>query len=217
MKIKKSVFLGGLVVFCLPFFALADEPVAKIKMINAPQIINTSTPSGVFTLEAQDSSGNKVNVASTTRVSLVSSSSSGQFLTSSASGPCSSATTTSVTISNNTSHKSFCYTDPTAGNYTISISVPDQPIVLGDTQPIIISGADQSASTTTTSTVFSTLVKIHRFMPNPAGEDSGSEWVEIKNSDAQDVSLDGWLLDDKGTTPADSAFALAGSIASGET
>ncbi|MBI5530462.1 MAG: lamin tail domain-containing protein [Candidatus Doudnabacteria bacterium] len=75
-----------------------------------------------------------------------------------------------------------------------------------------------SNSTTTSSTIKSLLVKIYKFLPNPAGEDVGSEWVEIKNLDSQEINLDGWLLDDKnsGTGPAADALALSGNIAAGE-
>ena len=76
-----------------------------------------------------------------------------------------------------------------------------------------ILGTSTIASFTT-----STLVKIYKFLPNPAGDDPGNEWVEIKNEDSQIINLDGWLLDDKntGSGPAADALVLSGTIEPGE-
>lgn len=208
---------------------------AQIKIITAPQTIAINASSSVFTLEAQDSAGAKVNVATTTRVSLASDSASGKFSSAASSGPCGDAwSIAGVTIASGTSHKSFCYLDSTAGSFTISISVPDQPDVLGDSQQIIIlapSTPDNSTTTpdspenqtnnSTTTPEFLTqsfYVKIYRFLPNPAGEDGGNEWVELRNLDEKNVLLDGWLIDDKNTAngPAIGAFELSGIIAPGE-
>jgi hypothetical protein len=62
-------------------------------------------------------------------------------------------------------------------------------------------------------------VKIFRFLPNPAGEDPGNEWVELKNNGSQAVLLDNWLLDDRNTGegPAADALALSGLINPAET
>jgi hypothetical protein len=33
-------------------------------------------------------------------------------------------------------------------------------------------------------------------MPNPKGADAGKEWLIIKNDDTQNISLQGWIVDD---------------------
>ncbi len=55
-------------------------------------------------------------------------------------------------------------------------------------------------------------------MPNPAGDDAGSEWIEIKNEDSVEIDLTGWYVDDKntGAGPAGDALILSGIIAAGE-
>jgi len=40
-------------------------------------------------------------------------------------------------------------------------------------------------------------VVINEFLPNPS---EGEDWVELFNSSSQEVDLNGWILDDKGTT-----------------
>ncbi len=149
-NMRKYFFVTG-IFLCMPFFALADAPVVSIKIISAPQNVNVLATSSVFTLEAQDAGGNKVNVATTTRISLSSGSVTGQFLSATATA-CNSTTVTTATIANGTSHKSFCYIDSIAGTYIISVSVADQPGVSGDSQSITISNllSDATASTTTT-------------------------------------------------------------------
>ena len=244
MTTKKIVFLGGLAVFFLPFFAHAA--VTSIKIISAPQSIVLSATSSVFTIESQDPAATLSPVGTTTRVSLTSSSATGIFLTASASA-CNSATTSSITIANNTSHKSFCYVDSAPGSYTITISVPDQPAVSGDLQTLVVTDPSLPSSPTTTPTpsptpsptppagsstvaqnqssgggapVFtkSTDVKISEILPNPPGEDSGQEKAELENTGALAVNLDGWYLDDKTDSGIKaSAYKLSGiSISAGQ-
>lgn len=99
------------------------NPELQLKIISLPQIIATSEPSGVFTVEAQNTFGITAKVEATTYVNLSSSSLTGVFATSSASGPCGADwTKTSITISKGDAHRSFCYKDTTAGTYTISVS-----------------------------------------------------------------------------------------------
>lgn len=232
------VFVASLFVFSLS--AHAESEVVKLKITSAPQTLEISQTSAVFTVESQDESGNKVNVSTTTYISLLTTSGSGKFAASPATGPCKNdwATSIAIYIANETSHKSFCYKDETAGTFTITItvSVPVQPAILSDSQEIIVTAplppqdsttTQETTSTTTPDTASSTQgsliqsfkVKIFSFLPNPSGDDAGKEWVEIKNQDEKDVLLDGWLLDDKnmGEGPADNALALSGVIASGET
>ena len=39
-------------------------------------------------------------------------------------------------------------------------------------------------------------IKFNELFPNPAGPDSGSEWVEVKNTGTQTWTLHNWILDD---------------------
>ncbi|MEJ0021494.1 MAG: lamin tail domain-containing protein [Candidatus Doudnabacteria bacterium] len=41
-----------------------------------------------------------------------------------------------------------------------------------------------------------TLIKINEIFPNPAGPDSGAEWVEVTNNGTEPVYLHNWTLDD---------------------
>jgi len=77
----------------------------------------------------------------------------------------------------------------------------------------------ENSSTTLDYLEKSSYVKIYRFLPNPAGEDGGNEWVELQNLDEKEVLLDGWLIDDKdiGSGPGTDAFILSGTISPGET
>jgi len=61
-------------------------------------------------------------------------------------------------------------------------------------------------------------IKIYQFLPDPAGDDAGSEWVELKNQGTEEAVLDGWLLDDKntGSGPAADAYVLSGPLSAGE-
>lgn len=56
----------------------------------------------------------------------------------------------------------------------------------------------QTNTTTVTQTVTVQIpqLTINEFMPDPEGTDSEEEWIEIKNPTDQEVSLDGWELDD---------------------
>ncbi len=99
----------------------------------------------------------------------------------------------------------------------LSCSAPpaNEPGDGASTTPESVGG---NGTTSDASIVKSFLVKIYKFLPNPAGDDAGNEWVEIKNNDTQTVNVDGWLLDDKntGSGPAADALALSGVIAPNE-
>lgn len=56
-------------------------------------------------------------------------------------------------------------------------------------------------------------VTISSLLPNPAGEDPGHEWVELKNNGTDPVNLTGWKLVDE----SNHVKALTGSIAAGST
>ena len=39
-----------------------------------------------------------------------------------------------------------------------------------------------------------TAVEITRLLPNPKGNDTNLEWIEIKNNSSKEVNLDGWKI-----------------------
>ncbi len=193
--------MRGLLVFfafAAIYFTTQTTEAVKIKIISEPQKVKPETMSEVFTVELQTDEGLKFNAVTTTRVSLLSSSVSGQFYSSPATAPCGSLLENPVlTMALGTARKSFCYSDLNEGVFTINASVPAQPEFLTTSMNI----------------------KIFRFLPNPTGSDEGNEWVEIKSSEEKPVLLNGWIIDDKntGTGPGSSAYILSGSILPGET
>lgn len=46
---------------------------------------------------------------------------------------------------------------------------------------------------------YSTEVHINEFIPNPVGDDTALEFIELYNSSSQDITLDGWVIDTGGT------------------
>jgi hypothetical protein len=64
------------------------------------------------------------------------------------------------------------------------------------TEPQIIPPTDNLQ----TGSFASDKIQINEIFPNPAGTDSGYEWVEVLNSGTTPVTLHGWILDDGGKT-----------------
>jgi hypothetical protein len=52
-------------------------------------------------------------------------------------------------------------------------------------------------------------VKINELYPNPAGTDSGNEWVELYNAGSETVTIDAWTLE-WGTSSFSSSFSFPG-------
>jgi hypothetical protein len=74
------------------------------------------------------------------------------------------------------------------------------------------SSSGGSSGASTSNNIISTL-EITEFLPNPQGDDEGSEWVELYNFGSEQVNLANWILDDFGSsTPGASAFVLDGSF-----
>jgi hypothetical protein len=82
-----------------------------------------------------------------------------------------------------------------------SSSLPPAPSPSSSSTPASTSTQSPSAPPkTNTAPVYeakSLFIKITEILPNPEGEDSGSEAVEIQNSGNYTVDLDGWYIDDK--------------------
>ena len=113
-------------------------PATQLKIVSLPQTVSVGSPSAVFTVEAQNSSGISTKVLATTYVNLTSDSPTGLFSWSSANGPCDDDwTKTTLTIAKNTANKSFCYKDSAAGTYKITVSIGDNSLS-SDFQTVIV-------------------------------------------------------------------------------
>jgi len=100
-----------------------NDTVTQLKIISDSQTISANNASSVVTVESQNALGTLTKVAATTYVNLSSTSATGLFASSPATGPCNDDwTKTKVTISKGDAHKSFCYKDSTAGTPTITVS-----------------------------------------------------------------------------------------------
>ena len=97
-------------------------------------------------------------------------------------------------------------------------SVQDVAAINTSTPATVSSSTPETTTSTPEFLTTSTYVRVFRFMPNPSGGDSGQEWVELRNSDEQDVLLDGWMIDDSdtGNGPGSDAYVLSGIIKAGE-
>lgn len=136
MKNHQFVFVLALS-FLAPVFALASGPVSQLAILDPAQSLALNATSSVITVESQDNTGALAEATSTIRVNLTSSSATGLFAYSPASGPCNNdwSNTRTLAIASSTAHKSFCYKDSTAGTFTITASADS--LVTG-TQPITI-------------------------------------------------------------------------------
>ena len=47
---------------------------------------------------------------------------------------------------------------------------------------------------------YSNAITINEIMPNPVGDDTAGEWIELYNSSAERVNLKGWIFQDSGLT-----------------
>jgi hypothetical protein len=109
---------------------VAPDPniATRLKILTSPQTVAVNTASNVIKVESQNALGVLTNVASTTDVNLSSSSDTGLFASSPASGPCNNdgkgwEKNKIITISKGDAHRSFCYKDSVAGTTpTITVS-----------------------------------------------------------------------------------------------
>lgn len=89
-------------------------------------------------------------------------------------------------------------TSPESGTSTTTASIappPGEPVATSTSQSeqtaVPQTGGSQPYLTE------SSAVRITEILPNPAGEDSGQEGVELKNTGTEAVNLEGWYLQDK--------------------
>ena len=71
-------------------------------------------------------------------------------------------------------------------------------------------GAPNAVGTTCAAGVFT--VKVNELLPDPEGEDDGSEWIEIYNAGALPQSLDGWSIEIAKSDWADFAFPVPSGV-----
>jgi hypothetical protein len=63
-------------------------------------------------------------------------------------------------------------------------------------------GAEQKIITTSVQNYTSAKIKLNELFPNPAGPDSGQEWIEVMNFGTEAVTMHGWIIDDGGKSDA---------------
>lgn len=80
-------------------------------------------------------------------------------------------------------------TDNNGSDFTVTSSNPHNSLSLPTPSPAPTSNQPSPVS-------YSIAIKISEFMPNPEGNDSGEEWVELYNDSNSHVELKGWKLDD---------------------
>ncbi|MBI4022006.1 MAG: lamin tail domain-containing protein [Candidatus Andersenbacteria bacterium] len=100
------------------------------------------------------------------------------------------------------------HTYTAAGTYAVRVTVSDG--ALEDEAGLTVS---------VTAPVYSAVLVINEFLPNPVGSDSTGEFIEIKNTGSDSVDVSGWRLDDEdgGSTPftiPDGVSVAAGAVRS---
>lgn len=77
------------------------------------------------------------------------------------------------------------HTYTSAGSFTVTLTVADSATEVETTR-----------SVTVTAPFYSNAIVINELLPNPAGSDTSSEFIELKNTSDDTVDLAGWQLDD---------------------
>ncbi len=72
-----------------------------------------------------------------------------------------------------------------AGSFVVTLTVADGVVE-----------AETSRSVTITAPVYSSSIVINELLPNPAGSDTSTEFIELQNTGTDSVDLAGWQLDD---------------------
>lgn len=97
------------------------------------------------------------------------------------------------------------HTYASGGSYSVTLTVTDDGSLTGsDSQNATVSdgtGTDPAQ------------IRINEFEQNPAGTDSGNEWVELYNPGTSDVDVTGWVLTANGGSPV--SKTLSGSVPAG--
>ncbi len=117
----KRIFLFGLGLFLLPFFASAD--VSQFVFTTDPQTIKPSEISGKITIQAQDASSSSTPLLQTGCLKLETSSATGQFSSSNTNWK----SVDILTISKGDKSRSFYYKDSSIGTYTFTINIALRP------------------------------------------------------------------------------------------
>lgn len=75
-----------------------------------------------------------------------------------------------------------------------------------------IARADCHEDTTPEPVEYSTAIRINELLPNPSGEESADEFIELYNDSNESVDLTGWILSDASTKE----YTLSGTIGGGQ-
>ena len=103
-----------------PYVVIAA--VSQFMFVTSPQNIPLDTLSEIITVQSQDSSGVKENIANTMYVTVTSSSATGELFSNTTGG----SLTSPVTMSKNSANKNFYYKDSAAGMHTIHVVVASE-------------------------------------------------------------------------------------------
>ncbi len=146
--------------------ALLSKPVSaevtQFVFVTPVQNIGVSTLSDTITIQSQNSSGSPEDITETTDVEFTSTSSTGEFLSTS-------GNPVSTTMSRNTANKNFLYRDSSSGTHTITIRATGRTSlnVFTATQSITV-GSDGSVATTTTQNNTTATTTEETVAPTPA-------------------------------------------------
>lgn len=83
-----------------------------------------------------------------------------------------------------------------AGNYKVKLSVSDGKATSSKEKNIKISPSAAAVETHLPSRTTKDVV-INEILPDPSGEDSEEEWIELYNRSKEKISISGWRLDDQ--------------------
>lgn len=124
-----------LIILLLVINNTTHAEVTKFVFKTDPQTVETDLQSKTITIQSQNSSGEEEDISETMDLVFKSTSSTGQFLSTS-------GNPVSTTMSKNTANKNFIYQDPTSGTYTITVTATgrmslkefstSQKIIIGD-------------------------------------------------------------------------------------
>ncbi len=84
---------------------------------------------------------------------------------------------------------------PGQGNSEIATPTPVATVLPAST-PVITPSSTPTVSPTPLIPIYSSNVHINEFLPDPTGDDTTQEFIELLNSDNEIVDLSGWILDD---------------------
>lgn len=82
------------------------------------------------------------------------------------------------------------------GSFRVKLIVSDQANKASKELLVKVEARLNGQTNNIEGTIKSGAVVINEIMPNPVGSDEAGEWIELKNNSAQDVNLQGYVIDD---------------------